>query len=81
MLVMVLVPCKQLCGDTHLTPSPSLCVWQVSRLNLSVDILVNAAGVGRLGRLDHSTSQDVEGQINLNVLGTTLLTRLFAQGE
>lgn len=67
--------------------SASLCfawlssaVRKVSRLNMTVEILVNAAGVCRAGRVEHSTSEDMEEQIQLNVLGTSLLTRLFSRG-
>lgn len=54
---------------------------QVHRLNITVEILVNAAGVCRTGRVEALQSEDLETQLNLNVIGTSLLTRLFAKGK
>lgn len=53
----------------------------MKRLNLTVEILVNAAGVCRVGRLESCSEQDVETQLLLNVMGTTLMTRLFVKGK
>lgn len=50
------------------------------RLNLTVEILVNAAGVCRKGRVENCADQDLSAQLLLNVVGTSRLTRLFAQG-
>ncbi|CAM9719584.1 unnamed protein product [Scytosiphon promiscuus] len=52
---------------------------EVQRLNLTVDVLVNAAGVCRVGRVEKCTDQDLEAQLMLNVVGTSRLTRLFAK--
>ena len=50
-------------------------------LSITVEILVNAAGVCRVGRLESSSEEDVESQLLLNVMGTTLITRLFVKGK
>lgn len=50
------------------------------RLNLTVEILVNAAGVCRRGRVENCADHDLSAQLLLNVVGTSRLTRLFAQG-
>eukprot|EP00752_Nemacystus_decipiens_P002280 g2160.t2 len=52
---------------------------EVQRLNLTVEILVNAAGVCRRGRVENCADQDLSAQLLLNVVGTSRLTRLFAQ--
>lgn len=56
------------------------CETQAQRLNLTVEILVNAAGVCRRGRVESCADQDLSAQLLLNVVGTSRLTRLFAQG-
>ncbi|CAM9212805.1 unnamed protein product, partial [Hapterophycus canaliculatus] len=52
---------------------------EVQRLNVTVDVLVNAAGVCRVGRVENCSDQDLEAQLMLNVVGTSRLTRLFAK--
>lgn len=54
---------------------------QVRRLNITVDILVNAAGVCRAGRVDDTDAEGLREQLELNVVGTSLLSRLFAKGQ
>lgn len=54
---------------------------QVKRLNITVDILVNSAGVCRVGQFDTLEENDLIGQMQLNVVGTTLISRLFAKGK
>lgn len=46
-----------------------------------MDVLVNAAGVCRVGRLETLDEEELINQLQLNVIGTSLLTRLFAKGE
>lgn len=65
----------------HVSVGASFAARQIQRLNLTVDILVNAAGVCRVGRVEKCTDQDLEAQLMLNVVGTSRLTRLFAKGE
>ncbi|CAB1104366.1 unnamed protein product [Ectocarpus sp. CCAP 1310/34] len=52
---------------------------EVQRLNLTVDILVNAAGLCRVGRVNNCAEEDLTSQLMLNVVGTSQLTRLFAK--
>ncbi|CAM9823883.1 unnamed protein product [Pylaiella littoralis] len=52
---------------------------EVQRLNLTVEILVNAAGVCRVGRVENCADEDLNAQLQLNVVGTSRLTRLFAK--
>ena len=54
---------------------------QVKRLNISVEILVNSAGICRVGRVDSLDEEDVMAQLQLNVAGTTAITHPFAKGE
>jgi len=44
---------------------------------IAVDILVNNAGYGKLGNFVHIPLEESYGQIQLNVLALTLLTRLY----
>lgn len=77
------------CGDCQRYPATVRCdkklhvFWaetQVQRLNLTVEILVNAAGVCRVGRVENCADEDLNAQLQLNVVGTSRLTRLFAKG-
>lgn len=42
---------------------------------------MNAAGVCHTGRVEALHGEDLQAQLNLNVVGTSLLTRLFAKGK
>ena len=50
---------------------------QVSALNLPVNMLINNAGIGSTLLFEQGTIGLYEKQIKLNVLATTLITRLF----
>ncbi|CAM9139519.1 unnamed protein product [Ascophyllum nodosum] len=52
---------------------------EVKRLNISVEILVNSAGICRVGRVDSLDEEDVMAQLQLNVAGTTSITHPFAK--
>lgn len=53
---------------------------QVKRLNITVEILVNAAGMCRVGRVESLQDDDLMAQLQLNIVGTTVLTRRFIKG-
>lgn len=65
-------------GRPFLSPTPP---YKVRRLNITVDVLVNAAGVCRVGKLEMLDEEALNDQLQLNVIGTSFLTRLFAKGE
>src|SRR6516164_5578292 len=50
---------------------------QVQSAALSVDILVNNAGFGALGEFAQMSNEEILGQIQLNIIALTELTRLF----
>ena len=50
---------------------------QLQREGISVDVLVNNAGYGRLGEFADVPLQESLGQIHLNITALTALTRLF----
>ncbi len=52
---------------------------EVSALGLQVNILVNNAGIGSTALFEEGSLKMYEKQIKLNVLATTLITRLFLQ--
>jgi hypothetical protein len=50
---------------------------EVNALDLQVDMLINNAGIGSTVIFDEGNVQLYEKQIRLNVLATTIITRLF----
>jgi hypothetical protein len=59
-------------------PQASLTLFdETQRAGIAVDILVNNAGYGSLGRFAELPLEDSYGQIQLNVMALTLLTRLY----
>jgi len=50
---------------------------EVIALNLEVNMLINNAGIGSTGLFEEGCPSIYEQQIKLNVLATTMLTRLF----
>src|ERR1700741_5198861 len=50
---------------------------EISGLNLSVNMLINNAGIGSTVLFEEGAIALYEKQIKLNVLATTLITRLF----
>lgn len=68
-----------LCIEKDLS-SESACVElfnEVDALDLSVNMLINNAGIGSTVSFDEGSIHLFEKQIRLNVLATTLITRLF----
>lgn len=53
---------------------------QVSQAGLIVDVLVNNAGFGSVGRFARMTPENQEQMIELNVTALTMLTRYFLDG-
>ena len=52
---------------------------EVSALNLPVNVLINNAGIGSTMLFEEGSIKLYEKQIKLNVLATTLITRLFLE--
>ncbi len=51
---------------------------EISRLGLAVDVLVNNAGFGHYGPFEAEPAEHLTGQLQVNVVALTELTRLFA---
>jgi short-subunit dehydrogenase len=63
--------------DLSATPAPAFLFDQLKREGIAVDFLVNNAGYGVFGEFAAMAMDDVLGQINLNIIALTALTRLF----
>ena len=78
----------QRCGVTVKTftldlvqpPAPRFLFDQLQREGVVVDILVNNAGFGAYGNFAEMPDAEILGQINLNIVALTELTRLFLPG-
>ncbi|CAM9287234.1 unnamed protein product [Discosporangium mesarthrocarpum] len=73
------VQVKWVQADLSNATGPDTVYEEVKRLDLSVDVLVNAAGVCWVSKLHKLDKDHMEAQIGLNVMGTTRLTQLFAR--
>lgn len=73
--------------NVHVFPEDLRCLedrlelfaW-VQKSGLSVDVLVNNAGLAHYGRFDQADFEDTSAMLNLNVQALTHLTRLFLPG-
>ena len=63
--------------DLAAAPSPQFLFDQLRRDGVTIDILVNNAGYGSFGEFASMSLEDALGQINLNIIALTALTRLF----
>lgn len=63
--------------DLAQPPAPRFLFDQLQREGTSVDILINNAGFGAFGDFAHMLEDQILGQINLNIVALTQLTKLF----
>jgi hypothetical protein len=63
--------------DLAAPTAPKFLFEQVQSAGLIVDILVNNAGFGALGEFARMSEEQILGQIHLNIVALTELTRLF----
>lgn len=66
--------------DLFLASSPKEIFDELSSLNITVDYLINNAGMGDFGYFAHTNWEKQEKMINLNVSALTHLTWLFLPG-
>ena len=71
------ISAKPIALDLTAAPAPQFLFDQLQRENIAVDVLVNNAGYGRMGRFSDLLLEDDLGQIQLNVTALTHLTKLF----
>src|SRR5690242_14077702 len=68
---------KPMALDLTAPPAPQFLFDQLSREGVAVDFLVNNAGYGLFGRFEEISPEESFGQIQLNIVALTALTRLF----
>jgi len=71
------VSVKTVALDLAEPPAPKFLFDQLQREGIAVDILINNAGFGALGKFAQMPDDQIFGQINLNITALTQLTRLF----
>ena len=68
---------KTIALDLGTAPAPKFVFDQVQREGIAIDILINNAGFGAFGEFAKMREEEILGQIQLNVIALTELTRLF----
>jgi len=71
------ISAKPVALDLTAAPAPQFLFDQLQREHTAVDVLVNNAGYGRMGRFSELSVEDNLGQIQLNITALTHLTKLF----
>jgi uncharacterized protein len=71
------ISAKPVALDLTAAPAPRFLFDQLQRENIAVDVLVNNAGYGRMGRFSDLSLEEDLGQIQLNITALTHLTKLF----
>jgi short-subunit dehydrogenase len=71
------VTVKTVVLDLAQAVAPKFLYDQLQREGISIDILVNNAGFGAFGEFAEMPEETILGQINLNIMALTQLTRLF----
>ena len=71
------VSVKTVALDLAEPPAPKFLFDQLQREGIAVDILINNAGFGALGKFAQMPDDEIFGQINLNITALTQLTKLF----
>jgi short-subunit dehydrogenase len=63
--------------DLAAPPAAKFLFDQLQRESIAVDILINNAGFGAFGEFSKMSEEEILGQISLNIIALTELTRLF----
>jgi len=71
------VSVKTVALDLAEPPAPKFLFDQLQREGIAIDILINNAGFGALGKFAQMPVDQIFGQINLNITALTQLTKLF----
>jgi short-subunit dehydrogenase len=71
------VAVKTVALDLSLASAPQFLAEGLEGEGLTVDILVNNAGYGKMGEFAEVSIEDRYGQIQVNIVARTLLTKLF----
>jgi uncharacterized protein len=70
------ISAKSIALDLTAAPAPQFLLDQLQRENIGIDVLVNNAGYGRMGRFSEISLEEHLGQIQLNITVLTHLTKL-----
>ena len=71
------VTVKPIALDLAGPPAPKFLFDQLQGEGLAIDILINNAGYGAFGEFARMSNEEISGQIRLNIIALTELTRLF----
>ncbi len=71
------VTVKTMALDLAEPPAPKFLFDQLQREGIEVEILINNAGFGALGKFATMTEEQILGQISLNITALTQLTKFF----
>jgi uncharacterized protein len=71
------VAVKTIALDLATPPAPKFLFDQLQTEGVTVDILINNAGFGAFGEFAQMSKEEISGQIQLNIIALTELTRLF----
>jgi short-subunit dehydrogenase len=71
------VTVKTIALDLAASPAPKFLFDQLQREGIAIEILVNNAGFGAFGEFAQMPTEEILGQIDLNIRALTELTRLF----
>jgi len=71
------VTVKTVSLDLSASPAPKFLFDQLQTEGTTIDILINNAGFGAFGEFAQMSNEEIFGQIQLNIVALTELTRLF----
>jgi short-subunit dehydrogenase len=71
------VTVKTIALDLSTPPAPKCLFDQLQTEGVAVDVLINNAGFGAFGEFAQMSNEEIFGQIQLNVIALTELTRVF----
>lgn len=74
------VTVKTVALDLATPPAPKFLFDQLQREGVAIDILINNAGFAVYGEFAQMQEEEILGQIQLNIIALTELTRLFLPG-
>lgn len=71
------IKARSLAVDLSAPSAPQFVFDQLSRENAAIEVLVNNAGYGKLGAFSEVSLEESIGQIELNIVALTRLTKIF----
>ena len=71
------ITARAVTADLAAPSAPEQLFAQLDKDGIAIDVLVNNAAYGKFGPFSEMALEEVTGQIELNIVGLTTLTRLF----